>query len=116
MRFHAARDLIAMKARWPALAVAATLALAIPTRGQSTDRAASSGPVTAFLDISVIPMDTEHVLAHQTVLVRDGKIIKVGPTNSVHPPSGSIVVRGQDKFLIPGMADMHTHVDRKEML
>jgi predicted amidohydrolase len=60
--------------------------------------------------------DTERVLAHQAVLVRDGKIIEVGPMNSIHPPTGSIVISGQDKFLIPGMADMHTHVDRKEML
>jgi hypothetical protein len=61
-------------------------------------------------------MDSERVLAHQTVLVRDGKIVEVGPITSVHPPTEATVIPGEHKFLIPGMADMHTHVDRKEML
>jgi tetratricopeptide (TPR) repeat protein len=105
-----------MKTRLDMIAVAATLALAIPGHGQSTNQSDLNGLTTAFRNISVIPMDTERVLAHQTVLVHDGKIVEVGPINSVHPPTGSIVISGQDKFLIPGMADMHTHVDRKEML
>src|SRR5260221_13256836 len=69
-----------------------------------------------FHYIAVIPMDTERVLPHQTVLVRSGKITDVGPTSSVHLPPGTVVIDGRDKFLMPSMADMHTHVDRKEML
>jgi len=105
-----------MKIRLGMIAVAATLTLAIPAPAQSANQSGPNGMTTVFHNISVIPMDTERVLAHQTVLVRDGKIIQVGPVNSVDPPTGSIVISGQDKFLIPGMADMHTHVDRKEML
>jgi len=105
-----------MKTRLGRVAVTATLALAIPALGQSTNQSEPNGRAVVFRDISVIPMDTERVLAHQSVLVRDGKIVELGPTDSMHPPTGSIVVSGQNKFLIPGMADMHTHVDRKEML
>ena len=69
-----------------------------------------------FRDISVIPMDTERVVPHQTVIVLDGKIIQMGPADSVRVPPGSAVIEGRGKFLAPGLADMHTHIDRKEML
>ncbi len=69
-----------------------------------------------FQDVSVIPMDTERVLAHQVVLVKDGKINQMGRVDSIHIPAGSTVIDGRGKFLLPGLADMHVHVDRKEML
>lgn len=94
----------------------AALALAISAPSQSVSQPASNGSVIAFQDISVIPMDTERVLPHQTVLVRNGKIVDAGPTSSVHLPQETVVIDGRGKFLMPGMADMHTHVDRKEML
>ena len=96
--------------------VVAALLLAIPSRSQSVRDPGSNDRAVAFQDISVIPMDTDHVLPHQTVLVRSGKIVEVGPTISAHLPPGTVVIDGREKFLMPGMADMHTHVDRKEML
>lgn len=69
--------------------------------------AAATGPVMAFVDVSVIPMDTERVLAGQTVLVRDGKIAEVGPTAQVKVPAGATRVDGKGKFLLPGLGDMH---------
>ena len=33
-----------------------------------------AGEVTAFVDVNVVPMDTERVLEGCTVLVRDGRI------------------------------------------
>jgi hypothetical protein len=105
-----------MKAGFSVIASLAVLALTIPGQSQSLREPASSDRPIAFQDISVIPMDTERILPHQTVLVRNGKVTDVGPTNSVHLPPGTVVIDGREKFLMPGMADMHTHVDRKEML
>ena len=105
-----------MKTRLGALAVLAALALAIPARSQVERGSSSNSNAIVFQDISVIPMDTERVLPHQTVLVQNGKIANTGPTNSVHLPPGTVVIDGRGKFLMPGMADLHTHVDRKEML
>jgi imidazolonepropionase-like amidohydrolase len=65
--------------------------------------------VTAFVDVSVIPMDTERVLGGQTVLVARGRITAVGPVAQVQIPSGAVRVDGRGKFLIPGLADMHSH-------
>jgi tetratricopeptide (TPR) repeat protein len=105
-----------MKTRLGVIAVVAILGLAIPAKSQLIRDADSNSSEISFQDISVVPMDTERVLPHQTVLVRRGKIVEVGPTGSVHLPPGTVVIDGRGKFLMPGMADMHTHVDRKEML
>ena len=70
----------------------------------------------AFQDISVIAMDTDRVLTRQTVVVRDGKIFEISSAMTAQLPPGTTVINGQGKFLVPGLADMHTHVDRREML
>ena len=47
---------------------------------------------TAFVNVNVVPMDREIVLSHQTVVVEDGKIAALGPTQSVRlqvPANGS---------------------------
>ena len=64
--------------------------------------------VTAFVDVNVVPMDTERVLAHQTVLVVDGKIANMGPRVDVPPNARTIDGHGT-AYLAPGLADMHTH-------
>ena len=35
------------------------------------------GPTTAFVDVTVIPMDRERVIAGQTVLVRGNRIVEM---------------------------------------
>ncbi len=48
----------------------------------STDCAlAQQAAVTAFIDVQVVPMDREQVLAHQTVLVRGNTVTAVGGAN-----------------------------------
>ncbi len=67
-------------------------------------------PVTAFRDVTVIPMDTERVVEHQTVLVRGDRIAALGPTGSIAIPADANVVEGSGKFLMPGLVDMHVHL------
>ena len=54
-----------------------------------------SPEVTAFVDVNVVPMDTERVLSHQTVVVQDGRITRVGPANAVPVPEGAVRVDGR---------------------
>jgi hypothetical protein len=79
--------------------------------------AARSETVTAFVDVRVVPMDRERVLDHQTVLVRGGLIEAVGPVRSVRIPAEATRVEGHGTaYVLPGLADMHTHVMRAENL
>jgi imidazolonepropionase-like amidohydrolase len=66
----------------------------------------------AFVDVNVVPMDRESVLAHQTVLVKDGKIAAVGPISSVTIPRDAQRIDGRNRYLMPGLADMHMHFMR----
>ncbi|MGH7525313.1 MAG: amidohydrolase family protein [Gemmatimonadales bacterium] len=67
-------------------------------------------PVTAFVDVSVVPMDRERVVPHQTVIVRGDRIVEIGPAASVKVPEGGSRVDGRGKFLIPSLAEMHAHI------
>jgi imidazolonepropionase-like amidohydrolase len=75
--------------------------------------AALLGPgerVTAFVDVTVIPMDRERSLPNQTVVVRGDRIVEIGPASRVKVPDGGIRVDGRGKYLIPGLAEMHAHI------
>ncbi len=78
---------------------------------------AQQAAVTAFIDVQLVPMDREQVLAHQTVLVRGNTITAVGGANRLKVPSEATRVDGHGTaYLLPGLADMHTHVMRSEDL
>ena len=63
----------------------------------------------AFVDVSVLPMDSERVLPGQTVIVIDGRIERVGATADVDVPDGANVIDGRGRYLMPGVAEMHGH-------
>jgi imidazolonepropionase-like amidohydrolase len=63
----------------------------------------------AFVDATVITMESPDVLEHQTVVVEDGSIVAIGPGIAV--PDGATRVDARGKFLLPGLHDMHVHVD-----
>ena len=71
---------------------------------------------TAFVGVTVIPMDRDRTIANQTVLVRDGRIAAIGPTTSVQFPSDALVIEARGKFLTPGLAEMHGHVPAQAAL
>lgn len=70
----------------------------------------------AFVDVAVVPMTTETVLEHQTVVVKAGRIVKIGPAGSVDLDPGVAVIDGNGRYLMPGLADMHVHLwDEREL-
>ena len=69
-----------------------------------------TGDITAITNVNVIPLDKERVLSDQTVLVRDGRISKIGSASSIKVPRGAIEIDGTGKYLIPALADMHVHM------
>jgi hypothetical protein len=64
----------------------------------------------AIVGITVVPMTGERTIEKATVVVTDGVIRAVGAEGLVPVPSGSLVVRGNGKYLVPGLAEMHAHV------
>ncbi len=73
----------------------------------------ANGPaagVSAFVDVTVIPMNRQGVISGQTVVVRDGRIVSVGAASRSTIPGDAVRVDGRGKFLMPGLAEMHAHV------
>ncbi len=68
-----------------------------------------SSRAIAFERVTVIPMDSERRIEDATVLVRDGKIVDVGPGIAV--PRGALRIDGRGKFLLPGLIDSYSHGD-----
>ncbi len=66
--------------------------------------------LTAFTNVSVLPMASEAVLADQTVVVADGVIVAAGAAADVEVPRGATVIDGAGRYLMPGLAEMHAHV------
>src|SRR4026208_1857735 len=81
------------------------LTLTASARAQTT-----TNPAVAFVDVSVIPMDKERVLPHQTVVVRNGVIAEIGDSKRIKIPKDAQRISGAGKFLIPGLTDMHIHL------
>jgi hypothetical protein len=70
---------------------------------------------TAFVDVNVVPMDRERVLRRQTVIVRDNAVVAVGERDRISVPADARLVEGHGTaYLLPGLADMHTHVEKPD--
>ena len=64
----------------------------------------------AFVNVNVLPMTAETVLPGRTVIVVDGRIASIGDVESTVLPEDMVAIDGTDRFLMPGLAEMHGHV------
>jgi imidazolonepropionase-like amidohydrolase len=71
---------------------------------------------TAIQDVTVIDVASGTARPHMTVLIDDGKISRVGAAASISLPVNTQIVAGKDRFLIPGLWDMHVHLYYKQYL
>ena len=78
-----------------------------PARAQILEPA--DGPI-AIVDATVLPMDSDRRLDGHTVVVEDGRIVRVAPTDALDLPADARIVDGTGRYLIPGLAEMHGHV------
>ena len=70
---------------------------------------------TSYLitNINIVPMTKDTILADKSIFVKDGIIEKVADSIVVE---GVDIIDGENKFLSPGLIDMHTHVwDKQEL-
>jgi imidazolonepropionase-like amidohydrolase len=82
---------------------------------KSLDLRPEDAPVV-FVNVNVVPMDSERILENQTVVVIDGVIASIGPSGEVTAPEDALIVDGCGKYLMPGLVDMHVHVEEENEL
>lgn len=66
-------------------------------------------------DISIIDPE-KGLIAHQTIILKDGKILKVAPSETLELSRENQIVDGKGKFMIPGLWDAHVHFAYEEEL
>jgi imidazolonepropionase-like amidohydrolase len=73
--------------------------------------AAPTSPETfVFVNVTVLPMDTDRTLPGQTVIVRDDRIVELGAAGQMRTPDDATVIDGEGRYLMPGIAEMHAHI------
>lgn len=70
----------------------------------------------AITNVNVIPMDKDTVMINQTVVIDNGIIKSIHSSNSDYELDEYERINGNNKFLLPGFADMHTHVENESDL
>jgi Tol biopolymer transport system component len=65
----------------------------------------------AFANGRIITMRGEEVIEKGTVVVSGNRIAAVGPSAEVRIPAGAKVIDVSGKTLMPGLVDMHGHID-----
>lgn len=100
----------------PLLPLASTLALSLSL---SLTLGVASAPVTAgtepaaglrIRDVCVVTMQTPEVACGRTVVIDAGRVVDIHATGDGREAPGERVIEGRGRYLMPGLADMHTHL------
>ena len=107
---HNSPDLVPpMRIRSPTPRVKRTLRAVLAAGATMGCAAQAAPPALAITDVALIDGVSDTVRAHQTVIVRDGRIVAVGPATETEVPRGARRIDGRGRWLMPGLWDMHVH-------
>jgi imidazolonepropionase-like amidohydrolase len=85
--------------------VLCVLALAAGTAG------AQAAPVRAFTGLTLIDGTDRAPVPNATIVVQDGRIVRIGPANRITVPAEAQRVPLDGKYVIPGLINTHGHVN-----
>lgn len=63
----------------------------------------------AFTNARIIPI-AGNPIEQGTIVVQNGKIVSIGDSKTVKPPSGATVIDSRGKTIMPGIVDSHSHI------
>lgn len=90
--------------------ILAAVAAAIGTIGCQTRGFETQQVDLAIDNVTVIDPKTRRVLPNHSVYISDKTIVAVRPTRAKSSFKGRVVINGTDRYLIPGLMDMHVHL------
>jgi Amidohydrolase family len=70
---------------------------------------APHGAPIIFRNVRVVNPEAESVTSGQTVVVTGSRITWVGDSSKAPTVASGVVIEGNDRFLSPGLVDMHVH-------
>ena len=92
------------------------LVLSSALAAQDEPRTDQSAATLVITHVTVIDATGAPAQPDATVVVRGDRITEIGKTGKAPMPKAARVVDGRGKFLIPGLWDMHVHLDFRDYL
>jgi imidazolonepropionase-like amidohydrolase len=92
------------------LRIVASLFLSLSLAASSIHSADSPPQGLALTHITVVKTASLELQSDQTVVIADGRIKAIAPSEQIQPSKNSHVIDAHGKFLIPGLWDMHVHL------
>jgi len=72
-------------------------------------------PTLALTHVAVVDVRAGTTKSDQTVVIRGRRIVSAGDASTTSVPSGARLIDGAGKYLIPGLWDMHVHLDSTDL-
>lgn len=91
--------------RLRSVGIAVALAVLVLVHGQPSP----AGETLAFIGGTVLPVSSAEISAG-TVIVKDGRIVAVGPAATTPVPDDAERIDVTGKVIIPGLVDTHSHI------
>ena len=63
--------------------------------------------LTAITHVNIVDVKNKKIIPDKTVIIKNDRIEKIG--SNLRLTAGTKIIQGKDKFLIPGLWDMHNH-------
>src|SRR5688572_29467050 len=71
---------------------------------------AATAVPTLIRNVNVVVLPEGRLAQRRDVLVRAGRIERIGPGGRMPAPAGGLSVNGHARYLMPGLAEAHAHV------
>ncbi|MFS0771995.1 amidohydrolase family protein [Sphingomonas sp. 1P08PE] len=91
------------------IVVAGMLAATAPATAQTPPAAAPAAPITYIHAGTLLDRPGERPRGNSTVVVQGGRIVEIRDGFAT-PPAGATVIDLRDRFVLPGLIDMHVHL------
>ncbi|MBT8219838.1 MAG: amidohydrolase family protein [Bacteroidia bacterium] len=76
----------------------------------------SEEEVLVLKNVNLISMESDQVIYGQNIVIKNNLIDYVGSLGNLQGLKDSKIIDGQGKYLIPGLCDMHMHIDHPDIL
>ena len=74
------------------------------------------GQRTVVKNVNIIPINQNTILKNKSFLIENGKIIEINDFKKLNLDKTEKIINAKNKYLMPGLADMHVHLHEKKSL
>lgn len=82
----------------------------------SRSKSNASSNILVIQGANLMTMENDEIHTDQTIIIVGDRIKSIHHANTVDIPKGATVINAKGKYVIPGLADMHMHIDHPDVL